>query len=44
MEVNQKEIAVVSKVLRSAEEAQLVELNDLQLAYVGGGIADVIAG
>jgi hypothetical protein len=44
MEVNQKEIAVVSKVLRSAEEAQVVELNDLQLAYVGGGIADVIAG
>jgi len=44
MEVNQKEIAVVSKVVRSAEEAQVVELNDLQLAYVGGGIADVIAG
>ena len=44
MEVNQKEIAVVRKVLKSAEEAQVIELNDLQLAYVGGGIADVIAG
>ena len=44
MEVNHKEIAVVTKVLKSVEEAQVVELNDLQLAYVGGGIADVIAG
>jgi len=44
MEVNHKEIAVVTKVLKSVEEAQVVELNDLQLAYVGRGIADVIAG
>lgn len=44
MEVNLKEIAVVNTVLKSAEQAQVVELTDLQLAYVGGGIADVIAG
>ena len=44
MELNRKEIAVVSKVVKSAEEVQVIELSDLQLAYVGGGIADVIAG
>jgi hypothetical protein len=26
------------------DDAQVVELSDIQLAFVGGGIADVVAG
>ena len=44
MEVNQKEVAVVAKTLKSVEEASVLELSELQLALVGGGIADVVFG
>jgi hypothetical protein len=42
MELNQIEIAVVTKTLDQADQAILADLTDLQLALVGGGIADVV--
>ena len=44
MEYNQFEIANVIAATRSTEADQIVELDGLQLALIGGGIADVIAG
>jgi hypothetical protein len=42
MEVNQVEIASLSQTSSSAEVSQVLELNDLQLAFVGGGIAELV--
>jgi hypothetical protein len=39
-----KEIAAVEKTVAEAVEVQVNELNDLQLALVGGGSAEVIFG
>jgi len=36
------EIAAIEKTVADAAEAQVCELNDLQLALVGGGSADPI--
>ena len=44
MELNNTEVSVIRNTIKEANEDQLRELNDLQLALVGGGIADVIAG
>jgi len=44
MEVNKTEMAVVTQALASADQNLVVELSDLQLALVGGGIADVVFG
>jgi len=38
------ETGAVEQVALNAGREAVVELNDLQLALVGGGIADVIAG
>jgi hypothetical protein len=43
MELINIEVAVVEKAVVEANEAQLRELNDLQLVMVGGGIGDPIA-
>ena len=42
MEVNHAEIAQLSQVATTVEAAQVLELNDLQLAFVGGGIAELV--
>ena len=39
MQINKKEIASVEETIASA---QIVELEDLQLALVGGGIAELV--
>jgi hypothetical protein len=39
-----KEIAAIEQTVNEAAEAQINELNDLQLALVGGGSAEVIHG
>jgi hypothetical protein len=40
MELNQAEVLNVEKVLNEAAEVQIRELNELQLAFVGGGIGE----
>lgn len=42
MEVVKSELSAVKEVVDNAVELQLAELNDLQLALVGGGSGDVI--
>jgi len=42
MEHIKNEVAIIEKTVLEAAEKQLRELNDLQLAFVGGGIGDVI--
>ncbi len=42
MEHTNKEVAIIEKTVLEAAEKQVRELNDLQLAFVGGGIGDVI--
>ena len=44
MEVSKTEMAVVTEALASADQYTVVQLSDLQLALVGGGIADVVFG
>ena len=44
MEVSKTEMTVVTQALASADQNKVVELSDLQLALVGGGIADVVFG
>ena len=39
MEINKKEFAIVEE---TAVAAQIIELDDLQLAFVGGGIAELV--
>ncbi len=42
MEHIKSEVVIIEKTVLEAAEKQLRELNDLQLAFVGGGIGDVI--
>jgi hypothetical protein len=44
MENTKIETGAVEQVEMKAQQAKLQELNDLQLALVGGGIADVVFG
>ena len=44
MELNKAEVNVIQDTIKEVNEDQLRQLSDLQLALVGGGIADVIAG
>jgi len=44
MELNKAEVNVIQDTIKEANADQLRQLSDLQLALVGGGIADVIAG
>jgi len=40
MELNKAEVLNVEKVSNEAAEVQIRELNELQLAFVGGGIGE----
>jgi hypothetical protein len=42
MELTKVETLAVEKTLDDVREAQMRELNDLQLALIGGGIGEVI--
>ena len=42
MEIGKNEIAVVEAVLEQRKSQDAIELCDLELAYVGGGIGDVV--
>jgi hypothetical protein len=44
MEHNNNEVMNIEKVLADAAETQLTELNELQLAFIGGGIGLVDLG
>ncbi len=44
MEHTKVEISSIQEVIVEVTDAQIRELNDLQLAFVGGGIGEVIAG
>ncbi len=43
MEYTKNEVAVVEEAIQHVAEAQMVELFEMELAYVGGGIGDPIA-
>ena len=42
MEISKVEVAVLEKAVDESNEAQATELDNLQLALVGGGIGSVI--
>jgi hypothetical protein len=42
MEIAKNEIAVVEAVIEQRKSEVAVELSDLELAYVGGGIGDIV--
>ena len=42
MEISKNEVRTIEKTITEAEQMQTQELNDLQLACVGGGIGDVV--
>jgi len=42
MEINTVEVAIVEKTINESAEIQAKELDNLQLAFVGGGIGSVI--
>jgi hypothetical protein len=44
MEFANTEMAVVEETIQEAARNEIRELNDLQLALVGGGIGDIIWG
>jgi hypothetical protein len=44
MELNKIEVAVVEKAVSEANQASVLELHELQLALVGGGIATTVVG
>ena len=44
METTKIEAGAIEHVEMKAQQAKLQELNDLELTFVGGGIADVVFG
>jgi hypothetical protein len=42
MELSKVEIAIIEEKLNAVKEKQICELNELQLAFVGGGIAELV--
>lgn len=44
MELNQTEVAALEEVVANVSSSQVRELQDLQLALVGGGIGEVVVG
>ena len=44
MELSNVEVKVVEIAAKEANDDQILQLNELQLAFVGGGIADVVFG
>jgi hypothetical protein len=41
MEHTTTEVALIQEAADKSNDAQIRELNELQLAYIGGGIADI---
>ena len=41
MELTKIEVATLEKTVADANEQQIRELNDLQLAFVGGGVGEI---
>ena len=44
MELTKTEVAVLQDAVKTASDDQICQLNDLQLAFVGGGIAELVGG
>ena len=44
MEYSKREVGAIQKSINEAVDAQVLELTELQLAAVGGGIGEVVAG
>lgn len=42
MEITNIEVAQIQQAVSEAKDAQLRELSELQLAFVGGGMADTV--
>jgi hypothetical protein len=42
MELSKVEVAIIEEKLNAVKEDQIRELNELQLAFVGGGIAELV--
>ena len=42
MEYAKNEVEMVGRIVAEAHEGDMNELNELQLALIGGGIADVV--
>ncbi len=42
MEVTKKEFDLVTQAIKEVEQQHVIELGDLQLALVGGGIAELV--
>lgn len=42
MEVNKMEVAVIEEAVAKSGQDQIQVLNELQLAFVGGGIAELV--
>ena len=42
MELSKIEVAIIEEKLHAVKEEQIRELNELQLAFVGGGIAELV--
>jgi hypothetical protein len=42
MEVTKNEVEFVTQAINAVEQRYIVELNDVQLALVGGGIAELV--
>lgn len=42
MELNKVEVAILEDTVTRAIERQISELNELQLAFVGGGIGETV--
>lgn len=42
MEMNQTEVKNVSEVTNAAQQTLVQELSDFQLAFIGGGVGEVV--
>ena len=44
MEIIKKEVELIEKVTAEAQQEQFVQLTELQLAFVGGGVGEATLG
>ena len=42
MEVTKMEVSVLQDAVKTADDDHICQLNELQLAFVGGGIAELV--
>jgi len=42
MELSKVEVAIIEEKLNAVKEDQIRELNELQLTFIGGGIAELV--